>query len=1190
MELGVNSSSIKKLFAIVAFSQVSTLVQAQDSFFIQHKPTQAKMQVCSGDNGKPVTSRSGTNTGECVQWERIPNGEFFHLRSVHADKLIKPDTNENGSPISIQPLAWTGNWTQWSYEDRGDGYGHIVNRATGKLIFLSGKNRDNISQQPAAWRGDFTRWRFVSISDIPIPTITPTPLFTETPVSSTPTPSSVPTINPTLQPTPVPPTPTPDSNTPSSEPSSVTIEAEQADLIGGSSVYDDGAASGGQGVAFLDAVGRGVRFNNVPLSDSLIVNYASQNTGTISVMVNGVDSGDITFDSTGGWGGSYQESRLSVAIPQGATVAIVNNPGDLAMNIDSVTFISGSGVTPAPTPTPSATPNPAATPTPQGCEPVDPAADRGEGYVFGMTKSGLVYHRATDGHEPDFAILGIQGAGAELPETGPYEFTEDTTDRTYLRYEAQVIGVDPQQSYTLELRLHGIGSSGQCIHDITVKPGEGVTESPCFDDPDGDAPPPPIKPSVDLLVIDADQLQARLVGGTASGKRGFSLYTTSSTCTGSCLDIWPRLTVEDPDKFVGSGGVTGTYDTVPVEVIAQDDCGNDVIQTVYHVTYNGQPLYFYANDTDSTSTAGSNIPNWDLATADLIEQMPLIDTPFEALPSPMTGGTPGSHGYVFDLDGSSIAVRGGQFWNLLVHPSVYVDGPGEIPTGAIGNNDLQMWCSKNQIQWHMGDLDPVARGQFEGVVPGECWGDYYYFFRFERKGLINFDPGSRWTYSGLFTTAGDRVDANNFPASQGRQISANWDRPRHPHAHDGSHEGIFGSQHNSDRRGPPFPVSLSSANGITDLNVGSVIRIEALENGAIQNFVPVYNYNSPTCCGEAFNYGNVITFEITKIGGSGAQVYSGHINAVAGDGFNSPLGDPRLTLAGAAATNMVFSDEGSHIQLEKNAVFTQHVNTATSREVGSFLSGHHDFHGVPRTPINSTALDTVKIGEATCGGCHFRDGRGSIVVDTPKGPLIPPPVFGTGLLTFLERGSAKLSWDGSNPTIEAQVDSALVNDHKIDLDNMPFEVQRARQGIIAYNTFLSVPNRKPGSIDIPGVAEGQVLFHQVGCVDCHTENQRTSSNAPEWARNLILSPFTDMELHDIGTGGAFRTAPLWGLGTNIEMLERNGRDLLLLHDGRATSVSQAIEAHSGEASSVMNNYNNLGSEEKGNIVKFIETL
>ena len=1047
--------SVTQVLVGICLVSFISAAQAQDLYFIQHKPTQSKMMVCGGEDGQPVTSRPAANAGPCVQWERMANGDYFHLRSVDANKLIRPDTSENGSPITIQPLAWRGNWTQWSYEIRDDGFGHIVNRGTGKLIFLSAKDRDNISQQPAAWRGDFTRWQFIAVDSTspPAPSVTPTPhVITPAPETPepTPTPTAIPSASPSLTPTPTP-TLTPTSpSTPG--PIAIQREAEDGELLGGASVYDDGAASGGQGVAFLDAVGRGVRFTDVPASRSLTVSYASQNTGVISVMVNGNDVGDLSFSSTGTWGGSYQDVSLSVLIPQGATLDIINNLGDVAMNIDVVTFAStGSGPV---IPSPSPTPDPITNPTPHGCEPIDPAADFGEGYVFGMTNSGLVYHRAMEGHEPDFAILGIQGAGSELPETGPYQFTETTTERQYLRYEAQVNGIDPARSYDIEVRLHGIGSSGQCIHNITVKPGEGATESPCFDDPNGDVPPPPIKPSVDLLVIDADQLQARLVGGTASGKRGFALYTTSNSCTGDCLNVWPRLLVEDPDTFVGSGGVTGTYDTVPVEVIAQDDCGNDVVQTVYHVTYNGQPLYFYANDTDSTSTAGSNIPNWDLATADLIEQMPLIDTPFEALPSPMTGGTPGSHGYVFDLDGSSITVRGGQFWNLLVHPSVYVDGPGEIPTGAIGNNDLQMWCSKNQIQWHMGDLDPVARGQFEGVVPGECWGDYYYFFRFERKGLINFDPGSRWTYSGLFTTTGDRVDANNFPASQGIQISANWDRPRHPHAHDGSHEGIFGSQHNSDRRGPPFPVSLTSANGITDLTVGSVIRIEALENGAIQNFVPVYNYNSPTCCGEAFNYGNVISFEITKIGSSGAQVYSGHINAVAGDGFNSPLGDPRLTLAGAAATNMVFSDEGSHIQLEKNAVFTQHVNTATSRQVGSFLSGHHDFHGVPRTPINSTALDTVKIGEATCGGCHFRDGRGSIVVDTPKGPLIPPPVFGTGLLTFLERGSAKLSWDGSNPTIEVQVDSALANDHKIDIDNMPFEVRRARQGIIAYNTFF----------------------------------------------------------------------------------------------------------------------------------------
>ncbi len=186
---------------------------AQEEFYIVHKPTQSKMQVCDGVNGRPVTSRPFTFTGPCVRFLQEVNGEYFHIRSVHANKLLKPDTVENGSAISIQPAHWRGNWTQWSYIDRGDGYGHIANRATGKYIYLSATSRSNISQQPSAWRGDYTRWAFQSVNSAtsaPAPTSEPTSLPTseptlaptETPVPVTPAPTTEPTPIITSTPTP----------------------------------------------------------------------------------------------------------------------------------------------------------------------------------------------------------------------------------------------------------------------------------------------------------------------------------------------------------------------------------------------------------------------------------------------------------------------------------------------------------------------------------------------------------------------------------------------------------------------------------------------------------------------------------------------------------------------------------------------------------------------------------------------------------------------------------------------------------------------------------------------------------------------------------------------------------------------------------------------------------------------------
>ena len=118
----------------------------------------------------------------------------------------------------------------------------------------------------------------------------------------------------------------------------VTIEAESGTVFGGSSVYNDGSASGGQGVAYLGTVGAGFELMGVPASSSFTVRYASTLTGQLSFFVNGADTGDISFNSTGGWVGNYQDVTVQATIPSGATFEIEHVSGDSAMNVDNVTF------------------------------------------------------------------------------------------------------------------------------------------------------------------------------------------------------------------------------------------------------------------------------------------------------------------------------------------------------------------------------------------------------------------------------------------------------------------------------------------------------------------------------------------------------------------------------------------------------------------------------------------------------------------------------------------------------------------------------------------------------------------------------------------------------------------------------------------------------------------------------------
>ena len=826
---------------------------------------------------------------------------------------------------------------------------------------------------------------------------------------------------------------------------------------------------------------------------------------------------------------------------------------------------------------------------------VDAGADLGEGFTFGLTTDGLIYHSAEPGHNPSFSILQVlSGPGGSALPAVEYQAT---TGSTYPRYEYQLESVEAGTQYTLEIRLQGNQfGTGQCIHQITVAPGEGVETSPCFTPPSSggsDPSTPSFLPSVSMTV---DNNQAVLQGGDGSSQPNFALYTFAndstnvSQCFGDCAVNWPPLVIQSPEALIGAGGVTGEFATIERNRLSDDGCEEI---TEHQVTYNGDPLYFFIGDTEPGQSTGASIDGWDLATAELIPQMPVIPNPMPGLKTPVLGKQPGSHGFTFDVNGRNVQLRAGNVLQLVVHDTAYADGVGDYLVG-IGDRGFEMYCSNNQVEWHLETLKANEYGVFDGTVPGSCYGKYWYFFRHHKRGPVNNDPESIWTYSALFevdeNNPDDRIDPDQRPTIT--DVTSNWFRFRHPHAQDGNTEAIFDSQNNSSLLSGLDRYTSTMTDGPNGVQLdhgvhGSVLRIEALETGQTPNAPPTYAFNINTCCGNAFDYGNVITYEMTAIAGSiDSQTYNTHQHYVVGLGFSSPLGDPRLTLAGDAATNMVFADEGSHVELEKDAVFTQHVTTLSSnQDVDDFLRGHHLFHGVNPNVQGSTALHEVLIGRDSCGNCHFRDGRGSIVVNTDKGPRVPPPVFGVSLLEFVEGAEAGFTWNGTVPTVREQIENALVADHGVSPASLGSDLDL----IVQYTRLLTVPNREVNSYSKEGVAEGHVLFYKAGCADCHQENQRTRADAPAEFANLTISPFTDMKIHNVN-GGSFRTAPLWGLGTNIRLLERNGRDLLLMHDGSATTIEGAINAHDGDASESRQTFNDLSEEEKTQLVDFIKTL
>ena len=185
----------------------------------------------------------------------------------------------------------------------------------------------------------------------PEPTPTPTPEPTPTPTPeptptqhlrllrpTTPEPTPTPTPEPTPTPTPEPtPTPTPEP-TPTPGPTSETREAEDAELLGGVYAIMDAAASNQRAIGNTFGQGKGVRFSNVPASSRVVIRYTTAVSGQLTYFVNGVNSGRVSFNSTGAWVGNYQTVTENVSLNQGDTFALIFQNGDAAMNIDTVTF------------------------------------------------------------------------------------------------------------------------------------------------------------------------------------------------------------------------------------------------------------------------------------------------------------------------------------------------------------------------------------------------------------------------------------------------------------------------------------------------------------------------------------------------------------------------------------------------------------------------------------------------------------------------------------------------------------------------------------------------------------------------------------------------------------------------------------------------------------------------------------
>jgi len=151
--------------------------------------------------------------------------------------------------------------------------------------------------------------------------------------------------------------------------------------------------------------------------------------------------------------------------------------------------------------------------------------------------------------------------------------------------------------------------------------------------------------------------------------------------------------------------------------------------------------------------------------------------------------------------------------------------------------------------------------------------------------------------------------------------------------------------------------------------------------------------------------------------------------------------------------------------------------------------------------------------------------------------------------------------------------------------------------ITLYLQALAVPARR--NVNDPDVRRGELLFGQAQCNACHTPELKTGSKtAMPAAANLVIHPYTDLLLHDMGEGLAdsrpdfkangreWRTPPLWGIG----LLRAVSGQSDLLHDGRARDVTEAILWHGGQAEKSREAFRTMPKPDREALLKFVDSL
>ena len=202
----------------------------------------------------------------------------------------------------------------------------------------------------------------------------------------------------------------------------------------------------------------------------------------------------------------------------------------------------------------------------------------------------------------------------------------------------------------------------------------------------------------------------------------------------------------------------------------------------------------------------------------------------------------------------------------------------------------------------------------------------------------------------------------------------------------------------------------------------------------------------------------------------------------------------------------------------------------------------------------------------------------------------------------------RFGYKGSKARVSHQVAGALNTDMGVttsvfpvlDGDTNSGPVELADSDLTNWTRYISglgVNARR--NLNDPQALAGEQLFASANCVQCHTPTLVTSAYHPmAELRNQTIHPYTDLLLHDLGsgladnlgegnaTGSQWRTSPLWSVGLTAGV---SGGEAYL-HDGRARTFAEAILWHDGEAAASKEAFRTMSATNRAALIQFLKSL